>query len=113
MNDILVENLIKKIGLTKNEENVYKALIKFGSKSTLELSKQLKLGRTVVYNSITKLVENMLVVEIIEKNDKVFEINTPECLNLLVEEKKRRLRKFEQEITRINRFFIKVFRYQY
>jgi len=108
-----------KIGLTGNEIKVYLRLLELGSIGAGELIKKVGLHRTVVYDTLERLMEKGLVSYVVESNVKQFEANNPvelisyidrcqseledhktEMTKLLPElEVKRKLSKQEQEAT--------------
>ena len=52
-------NLLKDIGLTQREAEVYIALLKMGKSSVLDISKNVKIHRTNIYDNLENLYANL------------------------------------------------------
>ncbi len=82
-----VNNVLKKIGLTQTETNVYLALIKLGESKVTSISKEAQINRTYTYDALKKLLEKGLISYVIEANKKWFKPINPERLIEFVKEK--------------------------
>lgn len=86
MEEKLIEAL-EQAGLSKNESQVYLALLRLGPSKVTELAKYTNIHRTNVYDSLNHLVKKSLVSYYMEGEVKVFEASDPENLILLIKEK--------------------------
>lgn len=83
------ESHLQKAGLTGNEAKVYLELLKKGSLSANNLSKNISIDRTLSYTILNNLIEKGLVNYIVKSNKKLFSPSSPE--NLLNSIKKKEL----------------------
>lgn len=88
----MVEDILLELGFSKNEAKVYTALLRLGSSTATEISKQSKLHRTNVYDALERLVEKGLVSHILKDEIKYFEAADPETLMGILKEKEIQLR---------------------
>jgi HTH-type transcriptional regulator, sugar sensing transcriptional regulator len=84
---IMLTKLFKELGLGENEEAIYQALIEKGSMTARQLSDQLSIQRTSVYDYIETLRDKGLVVERVEGNKKLFQADDPKNLLSLLKSK--------------------------
>ncbi|MBU0980222.1 MAG: hypothetical protein KJ709_05420 [Nanoarchaeota archaeon] len=75
------------LGLTKNEAKVYLALLRLGSATAVELTKQSKVHRVNVYDTLERLSEKGLISSILQANKRIYEAASPEQLGQLLQEK--------------------------
>lgn len=75
-----IENVLRSIGLNKNEVKIFLDLIKKGPSSALEVSKRTEVHRSNVYDSLRILEEKGFVDERIENKKKLFHAINPEKL---------------------------------
>jgi sugar-specific transcriptional regulator TrmB len=87
-----IQTLLKPFGLNEDESTVYILLLKQGPSTAVQLSRELKIGRTKVYRIIEALSTKKLATEIPWKTGKRFTATSPEHLGLLLKE-----REFEVE----------------
>lgn len=80
---------LKPFGLSEDEAQIYLHLLKSGSKTALNLSRDLKMGRNKVYRLLENLEKHRLVSTIVEDSGRRFEASSIENLKLLVNEKKK------------------------
>ena len=83
------EEVLVKVGLTKNEARVYIALLRLGSASVTEISQKSKVERTLVYGVLERLMEKGLVSSIIKINKRYFEPADPAKILETLKEKER------------------------
>ena len=83
------EEVLEKLGLSKNEAKVYLALLGLGASSVGKIADEARIHRTNVYDAIERLLEKGLV-SYINKDDKtkVFDAASPDKLMCLIDEKK-------------------------
>ena len=90
--------LLREIGLTPSEIDIYLTLLKAGSIKAGELTKEVNLHRSRVYEAINRLLEKGLISYIIKNNIKYFEASDPENLITYIEEQKEQLNERESSI---------------
>ena len=76
----LSESLLKSLGLTENQAQVYLAALELGQASMQELAKKSKVRRTSIYNFINELKEKQLITETKKKKRRVYSAVHPEQL---------------------------------
>lgn len=75
-----MEQDLEKIGLTKNEAKVYLILLKLGTSTADEITKESKIYRRGVYEALKTLEKRNLVTSIIKDYKKHFTANKPKHL---------------------------------
>ena len=68
---------LEKIGLTRNEANVYIALLRLGQTTTGPLVKESKVSRSKVYDILERLKNKGLISYILKENIKYFSASNP------------------------------------
>jgi sugar-specific transcriptional regulator TrmB len=86
-----LNDLLKSFGLSSEEASIYLFLLKEGQKSALEISKNVKMGRTKVYRILEELTGKGLVNEKLDELGKKFEASSIDKLEMLVSEKEAEL----------------------
>lgn len=86
-----METVLSKIGLTKNEINVYTTLLKLGNAMAGEITSYSGIHRRNVYDAIERLIQKGLVSFVIINNRKWFKAADPSRLLVVVDEQKNRL----------------------
>lgn len=99
--DDIMENELKKLGLTENETKVYLSLIELGSTNAGKIIKKTKLHRNIVYDNLEKLIEKGLVSFVIIKNIKHFEATSPKELKKYIEKQKQEVLSKEKIVNKI------------
>jgi sugar-specific transcriptional regulator TrmB len=102
MEESRVINVLKSIGLNRNEIFVYLDLIKKGKSSALEISKRTQLHRSNVYDILEKLFEKGIIDETIEDSKKYFYPIEPEDLLDYLKQKEIELESILPEIEKIH-----------
>ena len=97
----MVREILKKIGLSDTEINIYLLLLKNGYSKATILSKELKLARTTAYRFLSSLHDKGLVSESIQNNVKYFYPVEPERLSELLYEKIEEIQKVIPELKAI------------
>ncbi len=92
MDEIKQETLVR-CGLTKNETKVYLALLKLGSATAVEITKQSKVHRVNVYDALERLMQKGLIATITQAKKRIYEVGSPDHLNQLLNEKQEALNK--------------------
>jgi len=85
------KEILKGIGLTENESEIYLILLKEGESTIYEIADHSKISRPNIYDIIKKLKEKGLVSSITKKNKKYFKSTTPENLYNILKEKESNL----------------------
>ncbi|MBI2107132.1 hypothetical protein HYT57_04045 [Candidatus Woesearchaeota archaeon] len=80
--------VLEKIGLTRNQSEVYLALLKLGSATAQQIIKESGMHRSRVYDSLEKLHEIGLVSSVVKDFKKYFQAVNPEKLLEFVDEQK-------------------------
>lgn len=93
MNTTIINKLIK-INLSENEAKVYTSLIELGQTSAGDIIKQTRLHRSVVYETLDKLINKKLAFKITKKKIAYFQSTDPNTLL----EKARQQQKIAQEL---------------
>jgi sugar-specific transcriptional regulator TrmB len=99
--------LLKELGLTEAEINVYSALTKKGRLSASMLANETKLNRSNLYKVLSRLISQKLISEIIYKKIKYFSANNPSRIKEMLDNKIKDLKEKEGEIDKIVSFFKK------
>lgn len=97
----MVQEALKKIGLTGGEIKVYLSLLELGASSTGAIIKKSKISGSKVYEVLNRLAEKGLVNTTIKNNVKYFEASSPERILEYLKEKKKEIDTEEQEIHKI------------
>ncbi|MFT4250396.1 MAG: TrmB family transcriptional regulator [Candidatus Woesearchaeota archaeon] len=84
-------DVIKELGLGKNEAKIYLSLLKNKDLTVNHIAKKSSVHRVNVYDSIRKLVEKGLVFEVEVAKKKVYRANHPSNLKDLLKEKENKL----------------------
>jgi len=96
-----MESILSKIGLTKNEINVYTTLLKLGNALAGEITSYSGVHRRNVYDAIERLIEKGLVSFVIINNRKWFKAANPSRLLVVVDEQKNKLENIKISIQQI------------
>src|SRR3989338_4188050 len=84
---IMYENTLEKLGLTRNEAKVYQVLLNLGQCTANKIAIEAKIQRRNVYDTVKKLKEKQLCIEIKENNIRNFTPVNPKKLLEIVKEK--------------------------
>ncbi len=93
--------LLKNIGLTDLEIDVYFTLLKIGSNSAKLIAREAKKHRTNVYDALDKLMKKGLVSYTMNRDTKIFNATEPNRLLLYVKDKKQELEKQEAMVKKL------------
>ncbi len=91
-----IKNFLISIGFGKNETEVYAALVDMGKSSVLDISKQTKIHRSNIYDSLRSLVEKGVVFESNEAT-KLFYARPPSSLINYLKQKEAELEEIIKE----------------
>src|SRR3989338_8594793 len=93
--------VLRDIGLTTNQSEVYLALLKFGSATAQQIIKESGLHRSPVYDALEKLERQGLASSVIKDFKKYFQAASPKRLYAYLEEKKQELAKAMPELEKV------------
>lgn len=79
--------IFEKLGLSKNEAKIYEVLLTFGESSVGLISEKSSVHRRNVYDSLNRLMEKGLVIEIIESKENRYQAVEPKKLSENLAEK--------------------------
>jgi len=96
-----MEEILEKVGLSKNEAKVYLALLELGLTSSKNIIEKTNLHRQLVYNALDLLIEKGLVSYIIQANRKYFRAVDPKQFLGYFDKKEEELKKEKQEFEKI------------
>lgn len=90
--------VLEEIGLTNAQIKVYMCLIELGETTTGPLIRKSGLQNSVVYNSLSHLIEKGLVTFVSKGKRKYFSATNPKSLINFIEDKKERIEKLMPEL---------------
>ncbi|UCG36691.1 MAG: helix-turn-helix domain-containing protein [Candidatus Bathyarchaeota archaeon] len=93
----LVESMLQKLGLSKNEIRVYVYLARSRERKASEISEALSLHRTETYRILRDLEKRGLVSSVFEKPLKFIATPFEKAIEALIEAKKLRIRQLERK----------------
>jgi len=82
-----LRDMLKKIGLTSNESDVYLAALRIGSNTAGRFSKEAQIDRSATYDSVKRLLEKGLLTYTIISGRKYFQAVDPKRLLEYLKEK--------------------------
>lgn len=91
-------DILKDIGLTDIEVNIYLVLLKEGSSLASEIAKKTGTHRRTIYDAIERLIEKGLVSYIKTNNRKYFEAVDPSRLSEILKEKEENVKSLIPEL---------------
>ena len=92
------KELLREIGLTNAEINVYNSLLSSGSTSVGRIVEETGMYRKNIYDALTKLIDKGLVTYVIENKLKVFQVKDPDNLSRFLEEQKTKISEVQQRL---------------
>ncbi len=93
------KSLLRKIGMTDNEAEIYLTLLKMGEALASEIAAGSKISRPHVYDSINRLIEKGLASYVIKNNRKYFRGASPHKLIDYLKDKELDIKRKEKEVT--------------
>lgn len=85
--DLIKLETLTECGLTTNESKVYLTLLKLGSASAIEITKESKVHRVNVYDTLERLREKGLISTILKAKKRIYEAANPDQLLKIIKEK--------------------------
>jgi len=98
---LMIQETLKRIGLTEGECQVYEALVHLGPSSTGGIVKKAGIGSSKVYEVLQRLGQKGLVSHVVKNGVQYFDATPPERLVDFLEEKKQNLSAMQTEIVKI------------
>ena len=92
-----IEEVLSRFGLLKNEIRVYLYLARVGKKKAGEIAEAISLHRTETYRILRDLEKKGILFSVFEKPLKFTAVPLDKAIDLLVDEKKMRIRLLEKE----------------
>jgi len=92
-----IENMLHRLGLSKNEIRVYVYLARFRERKASEISEVLSLHRTETYRILRDLEKRGLVSSVFEKPLKFIATPFEQAIDTLIEAKKLRIQRLESK----------------
>jgi len=90
--------ILKEIGLSKNEIDVYIAGLKLGLSNVTTFAEEVKLPRSTTYDSLKALKSKGFASEVIKFNSKYFSVAEPKMIMEKLQEKETKLKKLLPEL---------------
>lgn len=92
------KEVLREIGLTDSEIEVYFDLVKHGESLASEIANRVKISRTYIYDSIRNLINKGLITYVIKNNRKYFKALEVKKLLEYLDERKAEMEKQKQDI---------------
>jgi len=96
-----IEPVLQKLGLAKNESQIYLLLLRRGEQNVSQISERSKIHRRNVYDSLRRLSQRGLVIEIQERRESFFQAVDPEKLQEIIDEKQTSLTEVMPEMSQL------------
>jgi sugar-specific transcriptional regulator TrmB len=87
------EEILKTLGLAKNEARIYETLLLEGESSAAHIAQKSKVHRRNVYDTLQRLIEKGLVYEILQSKENIYQVVDPKKLSEILQEKENALGK--------------------
>ncbi len=94
----MIAEFLERLGLTRNEAEVYVALLSFGEATADEVSRKSGLSRPTVYNVLRSLVDKGLVAEVVKKPLRFAALPPRKALSELFQRKLSEIEKLREEL---------------
>jgi len=95
------KKILKDLGLTNNEIEVYLSLLRLNSGTANDISSKTGMHRQAIYDSLERLIEKGFVSYVLKNNTKYFSAVKPETIVDFLEEKKRNFQSLLPELLKI------------
>lgn len=96
------KEILKQVGLTDYEAEVYLALLSNGQMSAYELAEKAGLYRQVTYDSLKRLMEKGFVSSVIEGKTKLFKAIDPKLILEFINERAESFKQILPELSKMN-----------
>lgn len=98
---ISMQEILEKMGLSKNESKIYLALLDLDLTSSKNIIEKTNLHRQIVYDSLDSLIEKGLVSFVIKANRKYFKASDPKTFFEYFNNKEKEVNNQKQEFKKI------------
>ncbi|USN87390.1 MAG: TrmB family transcriptional regulator [Candidatus Nomurabacteria bacterium] len=85
------QEILQTLGLAKNEAKIYETLIRRGNSSVSTISEKSGVHRRNVYDSLNRLMEKGLVIEVVDSKENIYQAVEPRKLQEILAEKTKQL----------------------
>lgn len=75
-----MEEVLKSLGLSKNESEIYSFLIRSGENSAGQIIEKTKIHRRNVYDTLSRLVDKGFVSQVTKSGKKFYESTSPDYI---------------------------------
>lgn len=99
----MLEHVLQSIGLSKNESEIYLALLRYGELSVADIATRSGVNRRNAYDCMSRLLEKGLVFEILSSRDSRYRAVEPQKLTEIVREKQVSLESIMPRLTSLYR----------
>lgn len=99
------EKILEEIGFSKKKAKIYLAILALGDASAIDITKEVGIKRTTVYNILPELVSEGFIKKTIKNKKSIFFIETPDLLKTQLEEKLKLINKALPEIKSLQNVF--------
>ena len=96
----MIDDILKKVGLSKGEISVYMALVNSGLSTVNDVHKKTGIERRNIYDILNKLIERGLITYVVENRKRVFRVSHPSAIAGYVKEKKDNLDEIEKDLNK-------------
>lgn len=96
------QDLFQSLGLSKNESKIYETLLRHGECGVGLISEKSGVHRRNVYDSLNRLLEKGLVIEIVESSENKYQASEPKKLVEIVHEKAESIEKVLPELEKLH-----------
>jgi len=100
-----MQQLLSLFNLSQNEKTIYETLFYGGLMSASQISKKANLSRTSSYDLLKNLISSGLISETTKLGVKMYTIQPPEKINLLLEEKQKSITNAGQELDYLQQIY--------
>jgi sugar-specific transcriptional regulator TrmB len=94
----MIEQTLKKLGMTDNEIKLYLALLSSGPVASGEIIKKTEFQSSVVFHLLDKLIDKGFVGYVSENKKKIYSAANPSIFKGLIQEKEEELKKIKTEL---------------
>jgi predicted DNA-binding transcriptional regulator len=101
--ELVLEHVLQSIGLSKNESEIYLALLKYGELSVAEIATRSGVNRRNAYDCMSRLLEKGLIFEIVSSRDSRYRAVEPQKLTEILREKQNSLESIMPRLTSLYR----------
>ncbi|MBN2101037.1 ArsR family transcriptional regulator [Candidatus Dojkabacteria bacterium] len=98
MMNTTITSQLKKFGLEEKEAQIYLSLLKEGSQTPLEISRNTDINRTTIYRQLETLQTSGLVEEVLDDKSTRYTASDPDKLNFLIEQRENSIRSLKRSL---------------